>query len=68
MGLYDRENPSAAIPQLEKAINTLPKEIIEAIYPVGTYYYTSDAEYDPSIVIGEWEQTATDPYEWHRIR
>ena len=69
MVIYDRKNPDAAIPQLEKKVSDLEKSFIDRAYPVGSYFFTSKANYNPSILGGEWELTNnTDPYKWERIR
>ena len=41
-----------------------------AAYPVGSYYYTSDASFDPSAYGGTWERVYTvgGPITWHRTK
>lgn len=52
MTIYNREDYRTVLPQLEKKIAGL----IDMFYPVGSYYETSDAEFDPNKSWGgKWE-------------
>lgn len=68
--ILDRERPGTAIPQLEKRIDELENSFIDRAYPVGSYYFTSNSSFDPSVSIGGvWELTNnSDPYKWQRKR
>lgn len=69
MAILDRKNPEAAIPQLEKKIDDVANSLVDRVYPVGSYYYTSKNNFNPGIFGGEWElENNTSPYRWHRKR
>ena len=52
MTIYNREDYRTVLPQLEKKIAGL----LDMFYPVGSYYETTDAEFDPNKSMGgEWE-------------
>lgn len=62
MTIFNREDPRAVLPQLEKRID----EIVNVVYPIGSYYETSDAKFDPNKEwLGTWE---LDSGRWHRIK
>ena len=55
MTIYNREDYRTVLPQLEKKIAGL----VDMFYPVGSYYETSDVEFDPNKTWGgEWELEA----------
>ena len=61
---YDRFNPESAIPQIESVVN----DLIEKVYPVGSYYYTGDQRFDPNKEFGgRWKKTSSNPYTWLRL-
>ena len=69
MARLDRENPSVAIPQLDKMIADLDATLVDRFYPVGTYYFTAQEDYNPAFLGGEWElENNTSPYRWRRTR
>ena len=69
MNVLDRERPDAAIPQLEKRISQMEADLIDRVYPIGSYYFTSDYDFNPNSFGGRWELVNnTDPYKWHRTR
>ena len=69
MALYDRQKPEVALPQLEKRIAEIESNFLDRTFPVGSYYYTSDPDYDPKVLGGSWElQNNADPYKWKRIK
>lgn len=59
MAIYNREDYKTTLPQLEKQLNKFTKQmdgLVDFFYPVGSYYETSDIEFDPSKTWGgEWE-------------
>ena len=52
MAIYPREDARTALPQLEKSLNTkidnLANGLVDMFYPVGSYYETSDTDFDPN--------------------
>jgi hypothetical protein len=52
-----------------KIIKPVSLLIIDTIYPVGSYYYTSDTSFDPNIAWGgEWTSAIDNNIiTWHRI-
>lgn len=62
MAIYNREDPRTVLPQLEKKING----IFDLIYPIGSYYETSDVNFDPNKAWpGKWEYVGS---RWHRVK
>ena len=56
MAIYNREDARTALPQLEKQMNARFDGLLDFFYPVGTYYETSDVDFDPNKSWGgEWE-------------
>lgn len=68
MASLDRQQYETALPQLEKRIAELNDSLIDRVYPIGSYYYTSNDKTNPNHWGGEWELTSTSPYTWHRTR
>ena len=61
---FDRFNPESTLPQLEHVVN----ELIERVYPVGSYYYTGDVRFDPNKEFGgRWKLESSNPYKWLRL-
>lgn len=64
-----REDPGSSIPLLEKRIKALENGILNRVYPVGCYFYTSSAKYNPERMGGKWtKETNSSPYRWKRVR
>ena len=56
MTIYNREDYRTVLPQLEKQMNARFDGLLDFFYPVGTYYETSDVDFDPNKSWGgEWE-------------
>lgn len=59
MAILDREQSYVALPQLEAEIKLLKERfanMLDVFYPVGSYYETSDADFDPNYEWGgTWE-------------
>lgn len=59
MAILDREQSYVALPQLEAEIKLLKERLanmLDVFYPVGSYYETSDADFDPNYEWGGvWE-------------
>lgn len=63
MAIYPREDARTALPQLEKKFTTMADEfnkkmdgMLDFFYPVGSYYETSDTDFDPNVKWGgTWE-------------
>ena len=69
MAIYDRQKAEVALPQIEKRLSDMENEFFTRSFPVGSYFYTSDANFNPTVLGGEWELiNNADPYRWHRIR
>ena len=69
MVTLDRKSPETALPQLEKKITEIENTLVDRVYPVGSYYYTSKADFNPESIGGLWErENNTAPYRWRRTR
>lgn len=59
MAIYNREDSRTVLPQLEKSIKGVNQRIdglLDFFYPVGSYYETSDVDFNPNKAWGgEWE-------------
>lgn len=56
LAIYNREDPRTALPQLEKQFNARFDGLLDFFYPVGCYFETSDAEFNPNKAWGgKWE-------------
>lgn len=73
MALLDRERADTALPQLEEETrkletrlkevetNRLTPAMLNAIWPVGSYYDTSDSAFDPNVSWGgTWQREVHD--------
>ena len=66
MAIYPREDSRTALPQIEKHFNERFDAVTDVVYPVGAYFETSDADFDPNKSWrGEWEKVNG---RWHRIK
>ena len=51
-------------------LTTMPKDILNAVYPIGTLYHTTNDEFDPNNSFeGSWNKISEDDgiYVWERI-
>lgn len=65
-----REDSGSSLPLLEKRIKALENGILNRVYPVGCYFYTSSSKYNPEQRMGgKWtKETNSSPYRWKRVR
>ena len=66
MAIFNREDARTVLPQLEAKL----ADVINRIYPVGTYYETSDSRFDPNEWGGLWtiDSASAGHIIWHRIK
>ena len=66
MAIFNREDARTVLPQIEAKL----EEVIDRIYPVGTYYTTSDHKFNPNEWGGLWtiDDTGVSHIIWHRIK
>lgn len=63
---FDRHQPATSIAMVEAKITKLEKGLIDLFYPVGSYYETSDTDFDPNKKWGgTWEYVSG---RWHRTK
>lgn len=67
--LVSSEDISQYPDQASYKINMMRERLMylwESIYPVGSYYETSDSDFDPNLAWGgDWEEDT--PGRWHRV-
>lgn len=56
VALEFKDYPDTTTPYTATTMNNMQKLLVDLIYPVGTYYETSDSEFDPNVKWGgTWE-------------